>query len=297
MLRQLYLISSFCLIGSLIHLAKAQNTSLQVVTKSTVQVFEYKAGYEVNIEGQRAEIIVESWDQNKVRVAVEIIAKHTNGRQAEKDLEAMQLSIKQEGQQLYFRNYLKNGFKPSAQLKVRYTISLPPDCPVYVKNNYGSLKAKNLIKYLRTQLRFTDTQLDELSGEMWIDTYFGDLLAQGLRGQVNIQARRSDLTLRDIAGKFTINAQYGLVKLFTDQSALQLDITAEKADVYFFDPQPDIYGYVLTAHYGNISTPNELKFNFVENSGKLKKAIFSPNNSMASISVKITFGDIIIRRP
>ncbi len=297
MYRYLYFALSFCLFGLLIPGAKAQNTTLQVITKSTVEVFEYQAGYEVNIEGQRAEIVVESWGQDKVRVAVEIIAKHIDGQQAKKDLEAMQLSIKQEGKQLYFRNYLKNGAKPSAQLKVRYTVSLPPDCPVYVKNNYGSLKAQNLIKRLRTQLRFTDTELKELSGEMWIDTYFGDLLAQGLKGQINIQARRSDITLHNIAGKCSINAQYGLVKLFTDKSSLQLDITAEKADVYFFDPQPDTYGYVLTAHYGNISTPHELKFNFIENSGKLKKAIFGPTNSLATISVKITFGDIIIRRP
>ncbi len=287
-----------CLAGSLQHLAQAQNTLLQVFAKSTTKVFEYEAGYEVNIEGQHAEIIVESWAQNKVRVEVEIIAKHINGQQAEKDLEAMQLSIKQEGTQLYFRNYLKNGVKkPSSQLKVRYTVSLPPDCPVYVKNNYGTFKAQNLIKRLRTQLRFTDMELRDLSGEMWIDTYFGDLLAYGLRGRVDIRSQRSDITLHDIAGEFTIDARYGLVKLFTDQSSLQLDITAEKADVYFFDPQPGIYGYVLTAHYGNISTPNELKFNFVENSGKLKKAIFSPANSMATISVKISFGDIVIRRP
>ncbi|HHJ50170.1 MAG TPA: hypothetical protein ENJ88_04600 [Phaeodactylibacter sp.] len=285
------------LLASVWHLAKAQTTTLQVVTKSTTKVFEYAAGSEVNIEGQHAEIVVESWTQNKVRVEVRIIAKHTDVHQAEKDLETMQLSIKQEGSKLYFRNYLKSGEKPSAQLKVQYTVSLPADCPVYVKNNYGSLRADDLTKRLRTQLRFTDIQLTNLSGYMAIDTYFGDLLADGLSGEVNINSKRSDLTLHNISGDFTINAQYGLIKLFTDQSELKLDITAEKADVYFFDPEPGIYGYTLTAHYGNISTPNELKFNFIENSGKLKRAIFTPANKMATISVKITFGDIVIRRP
>ncbi len=295
--KNLLIALSLLLASTLWHLAKAQTTNLQVVTKSTTKVFEYEAGSEVNIEGQQAEIIVESWAQNKVRVEVQITAKHTDVKQAEKDLETMKLSIKQEGSKLYFRNYLKSGEKPSAQLKVQYTVSLPADCPVYVKNNYGSLQANNLSKQLRTQLRFTDTQLSNLSGSMWIDTYFGDLLAEDLHGRVNISSRRSDITLHNISGDFTINAQYGLIKIFAQQSDLRLDISAEKADVYFFDPEPGIYGYTLTAHYGNISTPNELKFNFIENSGKLKRAVFTPSNKMATISVKITFGDIVIRRP
>ena len=78
---------------------------------------------------------------------------------------------------------------------------------------------------------------------------------------------------------------------------LTLNIDAEKADVYFFDPQPGRYGYTLTAHYGNISVPTDLKFNYLENSDQLKKAIFSSRIGSSNISVKISFGDITIRNP
>jgi len=41
---------------------------------------------------------------------------------------------------IYFRNYIeksKDGKLPSSDLKAIYTITLPADCPVYLKNNFG----------------------------------------------------------------------------------------------------------------------------------------------------------------
>ena len=63
------------------------------------------------------------------------------------------------------------------------------------------------------------------------------------------------------------------------------------------NPKPNFYGYTLTAHYGNITVPNDLKFNYLENTDQLKKAIFSSKIGSSNISIKISFGDITIRNP
>ncbi|MBK9012651.1 MAG: hypothetical protein IPM82_00365 [Saprospiraceae bacterium] len=53
-------------------------TTLQVVTKVMENTFPYKNGTEVNIEGEKAEIKVETWNRSEVKVLVELIAKHTD---------------------------------------------------------------------------------------------------------------------------------------------------------------------------------------------------------------------------
>ena len=274
-------------------------TMLQVVTKTVTNTFPYKNGVEVSIEGDKAEIQVETWDKNEVRVFTEIVSKNVSKKQAEIDLALMEYSTKQHGDKIYFRNFIAEGKKPESDLKAIYTITLPADCPVYLKNNFGLTHVSNLTNSLTVNSEFSQISLENLRGKIGVNSRFGDIDGNKIDGLVTMNTRRSDITLHEISGTWNINAQYGILKFFTNPSPelLRLNIEAEKSDVFFFDPDPAQNGYVLTAHYGNISAPNNLKFNYLENSDQLKKAIFQSQIGSSNISVKISFGDITIRNP
>lgn len=292
--------SMLCCAALLFLGAANSQTALEVVTKTIEKTMPYKNGYEVNIEGEKAEIKVETWEHEEVKVLIELIAKHPDRKTAEADLDLMSYSTEQHGGNIYFRNYVEKGSrKPQADLKAIYTITLPADCPVYMKNTFGLAQVSNLRNRLTINSEFSNINLENLSGNIGLQTRFGDVEGRNIDGMVNINSRRSDITLYDIRGNWNIHSQYGILKFFTNPTDEQLtmNIEAEKSDVYFFDPEPSIYGYTLTAHYGNISVPNDLKFNFLENSNQLKKAIFSSKIGSSNISVKISFGDITIRNP
>ncbi len=275
-------------------------TTLQIVSKTIEKTMPYKNGYEFNIEGEKAEIKVETWEKNEVKVLTEIIAKHPDRAIAERDLDLMEYSAEQHGKDIYFRNFIsKNGIKPESELKAIYTVTLPADCPVYLKNNFGLTDVSNLTNSLKIHSEFSKILLENLKGEIGVNTRFGDIMGRRIDGNVNLTTRRSDITLHEIKGNWNINAHYGIMKFFTNPSPelLTMNINAEKSDVYFFDPQPNYYGYTLTAHYGNISVPQDLKFNYLENTDQLKKAIFSSKIGQSNISIKISFGDITIRNP
>lgn len=277
-------------------------TMLQVVTKTIQKTFPYKNGYELNIEGEKAEIVVRTWDRNEVKVLLEIVAKHPDREVAKADIDKMSYSTEQHGNMIYFRNYLEKknaGAKPASEVKVVYTITLPADCPVYLKNNFGLTQVSDLNRELTINSEFSKINLENIRGKLGVTSRFGDIEGRDIDGEVVFATRRSDITLYDIKGNWNINAQYGILKFFTNPSPelLSLNIEAEKSDVYFFDPQPNFYGYTLTAHYGNITAPRDLKFNYLENSDQLKKAIFSSQIGTSNISIKISFGDIVIRNP
>lgn len=275
-------------------------TPLQVVTKTIEQSLPYQMGCEVNIEGEKAEIIVETWDKSTVEVILELVAKHPDRKIAERDIEAMKYSIDQHGKMIYFRNYISPDIgqpKPESQIKAIYTIHLPEDCPVYLKNYFGNATISNLSNLLRLQSEFGKIFLEDLSGDLFIQSRFGDIFGERISGNLQIDARRSDITLREVSGTCDIKSTYGIIKLFSDERLLKLNIEAEKSDVYFFDPHPTAYGYALTAHYGSITVPTDLKMNYLENTSAMKRATFTPARERASISVKISFGDIVIRNP
>lgn len=288
---------SICL--GAVSFAQAQ-TKLQVVKKNITKTWKYQEGFEVNIEGEKAEIVVGTWSKKEVRVEVMLLSKHPERTVAEKDLNAMKYKAEQQGDKIYFRNYIQVAAgedKPFSNLSAVYTVTLPEECPVYLKNNFGDAQVNNLTRYLKLNTKFTKVGLNNLSGDVNINSRYGDIDARGLKGKVFIDAKRSDVTLRDISGVFDITAEYGVVKLFTDRKELALNINAVRSDVYFFDPNPSANGYALQAKYGKITAPNDLKFNFIENSDILKHAVFRPGGEMATMSVKISFGDVVIRKP
>ncbi len=291
----------FAIILLVLSVSTEAQTTYQVVTKTIEKTFPYQHGSELNIEGERAEILVETWTKNEVKVLLELISKHTSRKVAEADLSKMKYSSAQHGNKIYFRNNLESsGSKqPESDLKAVYTITLPADCPVYLKNHYGIASVTNLSRALRINSEFSKIYLENLRGQIGINSLFGDIEGRLVDANVSISSRRSDITLYDIRGSWNINAQYGILKFFTNPSPelLMLNIDAEKSDVYFFDPKPNFYGYTLTTHYGNITVPRDLKFNFLQNTDQLKKAVFSSKIGSSNISIKISFGDIVIRNP
>lgn len=283
--------------SSLMH---GQTGSLHVITKRIEKSFAYKAGYEVNIEGEKAEVVIESWEKAEISILVELIAKHPEQAVAEAELEKMKFLAERVRNKIYLRNYIANPegeAKPQSRLEARYLIRLPADCPVYLKNYFGATTVSNLSKRFRFFGEFSKVGLENVQGEIDLRSRFGDIIGNSIGGVVAINARRSDITLEGISGQFNIEAQYGLIQILSSAGLLGLDIKAQKSQVYLFDPRLSDFGLLLTAQEGNIYYPSGLRMNLLSNTDALKKAEFKPRQEYyPSITITVSFGDIHLEK-
>ncbi|MEM1215243.1 MAG: hypothetical protein AAGJ82_06140 [Bacteroidota bacterium] len=272
---------------------------VQVVTKVIEKTFNYQDGYEVNVEGQKAEIFVETWDQPQVSLRLEIAAKHPELAVAEADLETVNFVAQRLRNKIYLRNY-RFGEAPDASsiITVTYYITLPEDCPVYVKNYFGAANISNLTNRLRIFGEYSQIDIDNVKGLLDISTRFGDIVGEKIDGNVTINARRSDVTLYEIAGNYQINAQYGILKLAPTQGLLGLDINAEKSEIYLYGDQPELFAYTLSATHGEIETPDNLHLLALENTPEIQKVQFRPSRqeTFPTISISVSFGDVHVRK-
>ena len=276
-------------------------TTLQVVEKKIEMSLPWKTGQEVNIKGERAEVLVEAWDKDQISVVFEFISKNVSKKIAEKDLETLQYVAEEQGNRIFLRNYIntKEGeAKPTSDLSAKIKIKLPENCPVNLANHIGQANIKDLNNRLDVKSEFCQITLYDLSGKIGINTRFGDLEGEKLDGTVNINSRRSNITLRDIKGAYDITAQYGIIKVFADRSLSSLNIDAEKSHVYLFTPKEDLFEYALTSHFGNIFVPETMAFDFTEQNQNLQKAILQTGRELGggvSVTIKVAFGDIDIK--
>lgn len=267
----------------------------QVVSKMVDQSFSYSPGMEVVLEGERAEIEIETWKENKVEVHLQLLSRHPEAAIAKQDLKVFQYKMEQTENKILIRNFVASAEKPASNLKAIYKLKVPEECPVKMTNYFGKSAVSDLQNKLEVNGEFSPISLANISGDIHVRTRFGDLDADGLDGKVKIESQRSNLTLKRLKGTYDIRSKYGIIKIFSDRNLLNLNIEAERSDVYFFNPNPSEFGYDLLAHYGGITVPNDLKINFVEKSDNLQHAIMQSRTQQPGIFVKITYGDIVIR--
>ncbi len=288
------------LILFLMPLLVGAQTTLQVVTKTIEKNFTYREGINLNIKGEKAVVEVRSWEKDEIKVVLDLIARHPEKKQAEIDLEKLEYYLDDFDNMVVLQNTIQkdNENYPVSNLKAYYSIYLPPQCPVFVENNYGKINIRDLMNQLKIDSEFCKIHLDRLTGDIWIDTQFGDIEGHDLDGQVTINSHRSDITLYEAKGSYDINANYALIRIFADESLVNLDIAAEKSDVQFFHTAPASQSYTLVAQYGGISTPPNMNLNWLENSDQMKRAQYRPTREMTGVSVNIqvSFGTIKVDR-
>ena len=285
---------------SILHLVTAQSSATQqVVTKRIDKTFSYREGYSLNIEGERAEVRVETWSKPEIKVQIELSAKHSKKEQAEKDLEKMRYVTNKEKNKIYLRNYLdvpEGSPETQSQMKAIYIIMMPEECDIYIKNSYGLIDAKALRSSVKLNTRFSRIGLDDIMGDIDINTSFGDLFADNLDGNIKVVSRRSDLTFKHMRGRYDIDAQYGILNFFATEQLRDFNLRADKSNVFIHTLQPGAFSYNLSVQNGRVDYPNELKFKLLEMKDTgIKKITFKPNKEYyPNVTISITFGDLFI---
>lgn len=295
------LFTLMCCLMALALSLEAQTGELHVITKRLEKSFSYQPGYELNVEGEKAEVAIETWDRPEISILIEFTAKHPEKAVATVDVEKIRYLAERVRNKIYVRNYVstKEGeAPPKSNLQARYTIKVPESCPVYLKNYFGTANVINLAKSFRFQGEFSAIGMENISGTIDLMSRFGDISGQQLDGQVSISARRSDIALEDIRGSYNIEAEYSDIRILPALAGLlDLNIKAEHSQVFLYGNQLLEYGYALTAQHGQIVFPSDLRLAFLQNTDALKKVTFQPRQEYyPHVTISVTFGDIYLEK-
>lgn len=278
---------------------QAQEEVYHVVSKKIEKTFEYQEGYELNVEGEKADLTIESWDKNEIFIRIELISKHPDIDKAKDDLTALTYVAKRLKNKIYLRNFVKKSDEKKALesiLKVKYFIKLPESCPVYLKTYFGETSLANLSNSLRLNARYTTIGMTNLSGIINTTAKFSDITAERISGNVSIHSRRSDISLKEISGHFDIQAQYGKVSVFSIDPQLDLNITAEDSDVFFYTPDPGKFGYELSTYQGEIDLPENISTIKKNTEELLQKVEAGPNSTFyyPNVTIQVVRGNISV---
>jgi len=268
-------------------------TTLQVVTQTVQKTVVWKPGYEVEINGEKAEVLVEPAAGNTVSVRAELSARHTILDSAKADVNAWKFVVSTVGKKIYIRAYIglpAGKPLPVSNMKAKITVSLPPQCPVNLRNKFGQARLDGLQGPVALSGEFCNFTLTNLSGKVRVDSRYGDVTGQNLGGAVQVDARRADVSLTDLHNDCQVKSEYGAVRVDAGRDAGNLTVTANKSDVTVNVPAQTRHNFNLNAQYGQLQTPKNMPFK----SESATAAGWQQGRGRPEINVSTTFGKITV---
>jgi hypothetical protein len=267
-------------------------TTLQVLTKNIEKTFENAPN--VQIEAEKADIEIMTWDKPEIKVSLELIAKHPDRKTAAADLDMMKYVADKIGKGVFIRNYLvieNPKLKPTSNLKAKYIIRVPNTTNLTVQNNFGKISMTGGIKTLNLKTDFCQIELNKMMGVIKLNTHYGEVVAKDIEANLSIQSERSDLIISQLSGDCSINAQYGKLNINALKDIKQLKIDAQKSEININEVPFKKYNFKVEASYGKLKVPAE--FTMQEDSRSYKVATLNLQLK-SSINIKNSFGNITI---
>ena len=274
---------------------QAQVIDLQVVTKTFEEEIPFTDGQQLIIEGNKSEVDVITWDENYIQAKVKMVAKHPELAVAKKEIEFIEYFTESNSDDIKIGNRISSD-SLTAGLKIYYEISVPQNCKIELANYFGKANLTDINHGLDINSEFCNVELENIEGNVKVNTYYGDLIGVMINGNMDILAKRSNVTLSEISGKFDIKASKGSIKIFANQSYLDLNIDAEKTDVFFYDQLLNAYNFDLKSKDGDIELPENLYAKYDLNDSGIKNAVIKPQTELSGIrvAINVNYGDIKI---
>ncbi|MEQ8584273.1 MAG: hypothetical protein RIC30_01090 [Marinoscillum sp.] len=181
---------------------------------------------------QFGDVHVNTWDQKKLKVVVEIIANGKSEERAQKMLDKISIQIVTKGTLISFVTAMDGNMnaKGDESFRIDYTVNLPANNKVAVTNkfgdiylgtrtgdvnldlSYGSLKTEDIEGFLELELSFGKGVLGN-TGKSHIEVKYSEL-DMGNANSIEMEQQFSDVEIGDV-DELEIESKYGSVMLGT----------------------------------------------------------------------------------
>ena len=283
--------------------------------KSVIKIYDVTSKDNLLLDNQFGQVKINLWDKNEVRVDISITANANNDDRAQQYLDGVEIEDKKEGSQISIRTVInKNGnsnwsWKSNNNEKnfvqIDYTVSMPKNTPLTVKNRFGATNIPVFRAPLIVVSKYGSFTATDLSGSKNdIDVSYGKADIQQMQnGNIDIAYSTLDLVKAEnlvLSNKFgkmkigeveTLDGQISYsggrigtlkgsskIKLSfsggfridqLNQSADNVDIQASYSSLVIPMENNDC-SFDVTVSYGGFKYPTDRKVSFTQNDDERK---------------------------
>lgn len=275
--------------------AAISQVTVQVVRKKYEEKVDASRIKTLAISAEKADIKVMPATTNEISFEVEVATKHPEKKQVIEDYKKMKFLWEVSGQTLYLRSYLlleKDEPKPKANFEVTYVVYLPKNVALTIKNTFGNVTVEGTSAALEASLKFCNTVISKSASTCNLTADYGTLKMINLANDVEIIARHTTMELDDIGGELKIDSNYGKITLRPGEKPKSITLKGNKTEVEVEITSKPTFGIRIAAKDTELNLPDFIKSTKSQDS----KSHFSYQSSAVSrIELDTYLGSIHIK--
>jgi hypothetical protein len=276
-----------------------------VKTKSVNKSYNVSSSDKLNIQNSFGSVKVTTWDRNEIKVDVDIEVSANTEALAQKILDRISVSDGKSGSEVSFKTSMKdnnnsnNSKDEKSTMHINYSISMPSNNALTVKNEFGSTTIPDFRGEVDLTSKFGSLTTGNLASIKSIHVEFGKANLANINS-APVTIKFSKAVISKLSGAVKMNLQFcSSVRLNLDVNLSSLDLKTSYSTVNL-KPMGDLSAsYNISTSFGSFKNTSNIKFSSDgdgEERGPKFDYEYSGKSGSGSIPIKVksSFGKIIV---
>lgn len=270
--------------------------------KSVNRSYQVSSSDKLNIQNSFGSVEVKTWDRNEIKVDVEIEVSANTEALAQKILDRISVEDEKNSKGISFETKMKeikNSKDDKSSMSINYSISMPANNPLTIKNEFGSTTVPDFRGEVDLTSKFGSLTTGNLASIKGINVEFGKANLANITG-APVTIKFSKAVISKLSGAVKLNLEFcSSVKLNLDVNLSSLDLKTSYSTVNL-KPLGDLpASYNIATSFGSFKNTSNIKFSSdEEDNGRGPKFDheYSGKSGSGTIPVKVksSFGKIIV---
>ncbi len=261
------------------------------------------SGNKLSIENSFGQVKFIAWDKNEIKVDVHIEASSDQQDVAQKTFDAINVSDKQQGNEIEFKTTIdnnKNGCKNcKSSMEINYEVHLPTSVALNVQNSFGNTELPDYSGAVSISSKFGKLTTGSLSNAKDIDVEFG---GANIKSVSNMDAtfKFSQIDIDNLGGKNKIKLEFcDVTKIALDKTLISLTLNESYSTVNI-KPGNLSASYKIATSFGSFTDRTSVGVKRTDSPDKYgpdSEKKFEGGSGSAKIDINSSFGRIILGEP
>jgi hypothetical protein len=276
-----------------------------VKTKSVNKSYNVSSSDKLNIQNSFGSVKVTTWDRNEIKVDVAIEVSSNVESRAQKLLDRINVSEGKSGNEITFKTSMNdqnnnNSKDEKSSMEINYTISMPSNNALAVKNEFGSTTIPDFKGEVDLTSKFGSLTTGNLASIKAIHVEFGKATLANITS-APVTIKFSKAVISKLSGAVKLNLEFcSSVRLSLDNNLSSLDLKTSYSTVNLKPLGSLQASYNISTSFGSFKNTSDVKMSSDEDEGDNRGPKFDYEYSGKSgsgtvpVKVKSSFGKIIL---
>jgi hypothetical protein len=192
--------------------------------------FKAEPGGKLVIKGSSGDIIVQSWDQNEVKIREDLVMDVYTREEAEEVVQRTSNSYSASGITIYIR-----GSDGRNEIRRSYQVSVPKKFNLDLNTSGGDISVQSVSGTVELNTSGGDVELMNIDGQTQVRTSGGDLVFKEISGPLQAHTSGGDVDMVNINGEASVNTSGGDISVVNAKNRVTVqtsggDIGIERVD-------------------------------------------------------------------